>query len=90
MNRTKCLSAEIDLESSMGERRVHHDRRKRRGSLGDKKRTKVIVKGDRRIKGKRAFLRHFGSFFDKGYEHKKVRGDSQLYSEMLQISIVLT
>ena len=90
MNRTKCLSAEIDLGSSMGERRVHRDRRKRRASLGDRKRTKAIVKGDRRIKGKRAFLRHFESFFVKGHKHEKVRGHSQLYSEMLQISIGLS
>ena len=62
MNRTKFLTVEIDLESSTGEKRVHRDRRKRRASLGDRRRIKVIDRGARRIKGKRAFLGHFGTF----------------------------
>ena len=87
MNRTKYLTVEIDLESSTGEKRVHRDRRKRRASLGDRRRIRVIDRGAQRIKGKRAFLGHFGTFFDKGHKHKNFKGHSQLPFRMLKISI---
>ena len=87
MNRTKFPTVEIDLESSTGEKRVHRDRRKRRASLGDRRRIRVIDRGARRIKGKRAFLGHFGTFFDKGHKHKNFKGLSQLPFFMFEISI---